>query len=293
MLISHPVRFTRLRETRLGEERYVRPARSYDIPSREKQMIYRASSEKYLRPTLYCNPAEPEVVALANELGAYEKPDWEFAQAAFEFTKNHMTLEICPFDGVGLTLRRGTGTCFHLISVFIALCRAAGIRARYKMFAMNMVQSWREVLVDVDPLLKQWYDSMGYFMIEGEGEAYVNGTWTVAHVGARAERQAAAGLPITQFGEDSIGVWFEAVPGTLIRSESIPLGLGSASKTLQWLAPGSMERINVSIQKQVALGARIIDEAGGREAYDKAIRAKWLSKPTVELNNEKAIVFEG
>jgi hypothetical protein len=160
------------------------------------------------------------------------------------------------------------------------------------MFAMQMVQAWREVMVDVDPLLRQWYDSMGFFMIEGEGEACVNGVWTVAHVGARAERQAAAGLPITQFGEDSIGVWFEAVPDTMIRTESIPLGLGSSTRILQWLAPGSMERVNVSIQKQVALGAKIIEEAGGREAYDKAIRAKWLSKPTVELNDQKGIVFE-
>ena len=34
---------------------------------------------------------------------------------------------------------------------------------------------------------------------------------------ARAERQSAAGIPITRFGEDSLGVWFFARPGTIMR----------------------------------------------------------------------------
>ena len=78
------------------------------------------------------------------------------------------------------------------------------------MFAMNMIQAWYDSTIDVDPVVKKWYDSMGYFMLEGEGEVYVDGKWIVAHVGPKAERQAAAGIPITKFGEDSIGVWFFA-----------------------------------------------------------------------------------
>jgi hypothetical protein len=31
------------------------------------------TDEKYLRPTLYCNPLEPEVIALADKLGAFKK----------------------------------------------------------------------------------------------------------------------------------------------------------------------------------------------------------------------------
>jgi hypothetical protein len=30
------------------------------------------SNEKYLRPTRWCNPREPIIVAMAHELGAYE-----------------------------------------------------------------------------------------------------------------------------------------------------------------------------------------------------------------------------
>ncbi len=120
-----------------------------------------------------------------------------------------------------------------LISAFIALCRCAGIKARYKVFAMNMIKAWYEATVEADPLVKKWYDSMGYFMIEGEGEAFIDGKWIVAHVGAEAERQAAAGIPITKFGEDSIGNWFSAIPGTIMISESIPYGFGTSTKLLK------------------------------------------------------------
>ncbi len=274
-------------------ERYVRPKRPYELPAYDSTMKTCQSDEKYLRPTLFCNHLEPEVIALAHKLGAYQKTDEEFAEAAFHFVKEKMTLEILPFNRVGETIQRGTGTCIHLITVFIALCRAAGIKARYKMFAMNMIQAWYDAVVDVDPLIKKWYDSMGYFMIEGEGEVYISGEWKVAHVGPRAERQAAAGIPITKFGEDSLGRWFFAVPGSIMIMESIPLGLGRALSMLKKIAPGSMERVNISIQKQIAKGAEIIKQAGGIKAYDTQAREKdEIQKPSLELQHKKEIIFE-
>jgi hypothetical protein len=274
-------------------ERYVRPKRAYDLPVYKEGMKFCDSDEKYLRPTLYCNARAPEVIALANKLGAFKKSDYEFTEAAFEFVKEKMPLEICPFNEVEVTFRRGTGTCFHLITAFIALCRCAGIKARYKMFAMNMIQAWYDAIVDVDPLIKKWYDSMGYFMIEGEGEAYIDGKWVVAHVGPKAERQAAAGIPITKFGEDSLGNWFFAIPGTMMRMESIPYGLGRSTKLLQRIAPGSMERVNISIQKQIERGRQIIKEAGGLEAYDKQARMKkGPEAPRMKLEEKQQIIFE-
>jgi len=273
----------KVRNMGAGEEKYVRPPRRYELPEYREGMKYCKSNEKYLRPTLYCNPRAPEVIALANELGAYEKSDYEFAESAFEFVKRNMTLEILPMDGVENTIRRGTGTCFHQISVFIALCRAAGIKARYKMFAMNMIKAWYDTTIKVDPLVKKWYDSMGYFMIEGEGEAYVDGKWVVAHVGPTSERQAASGVPITKFGEDSLGNWFFALPGTIMRMESIPYGLGGATRLLKKIAPGSMERINASILRQIEAGKKLIEEAGGEEAYDAKVRKKLPKTPKMDL----------
>ena len=274
-------------------ERYIRPTRPYDIPTFNKNMKYCKSNEKYLRSTLYCNPSDPEVIAIADKLGAFKKTDREFAEAAFHFVKEKMILEIIEMNEVGVTFRRGTGTCFHLITAFIALCRCAGIKARYKMFAMNMIKAWYEATVEADPLVKKWYDSMGYFMIEGEGEVYIDDKWVVAHVGAEAERQAAAGIPITKFGEDSIGNWFSAIPGTIMITESIPYGFGTSTKLLKKIAPGSMERVNISIQKQIARGRKIIEADGGEEAYDKKIRGeKELKKPELKIEKKPQIIFD-
>jgi len=273
LLVTSAGDVKRFRQPRPSEERYVRPPRRYDLPPFTAGMPYCRANERYLRPTRYCNSRAPEVIALAHALGAYQKPDLEFAQAAFAFAKEKLTLEIAPIDGVEETLQRGTGTCFQLISVFIALCRAAGIPARYKIFATDMVQTWREAVIDVDPLVTKWYDSLGYFLLEGEGEAYVDGRWVVAHVGPTAERQAAAGIPITRFGEDALGIWFFARPGTIMRLESIPVGLAAGSRLLHKISPGSMERVNISVQKQIERGRRILKDAGGSLAYDEQARS--------------------
>ena len=100
-------------------------------------MRYSISNEPYLRPTRFCNPREPEIVAMANELGAYELPEHDFAETTYWFVKDHMSFEVVKLDSAGATLKRGKGTCYHLISLFNAICRAAGIKARYKLFAMN------------------------------------------------------------------------------------------------------------------------------------------------------------
>jgi hypothetical protein len=293
LITTNPRTLKKLRVIDHSKERYIRPERQYNIPKCHKDMKFCDSNEKYLRPTLYCNSRGPEVIAIANKLGAYKKSDYKFAETAFHFVKEKLSLEILPFDSVENTFKRGTGSCYHLISCFIALCRAAGIKARYKVFAMNLIKAWYDMIVEVDPLIKKWYDSMGYFMLEGEGEAYIDGKWVVAHVGPKAERQAAAGIPITNFGEDSIGTWFELIPGTLMRMESIPYGLGASTRILKKLAPGSMERVNISIQKQIKKGAQIIKEAGGLEQYDKKVRKKIGPKgPSVKLEESKSIVFK-
>ena len=292
LFLKSPGDIKKLQQKEPLEKRYIRPPREYEIPEFNNEMKYCKSDEKYLRPTLWCNCRAPEVIALANQLGAYRLSDREFAEAAFHFVKEKMPLEILPLNPVEETFRRGTGTCFHLITAFIALCRAAGIKARYKMFAMNMIQAWVDSTVAVDPVVKKWYDSMGYFMLEGEGEAYVDGKWVVAHVGPKAERQAANGIPITKFGEDSIGVWFFPIPGTIMKMESIPYGLGALVKLAKLIAPGSMERVNVSIQNQIESGRKIIQEAGGLEAYDRMARSKMgPKKPKIEMEGKGEIVF--
>jgi hypothetical protein len=262
----------RFRQPQASERRYERPPRQYDLPAYIEGMTFCRSRERYLRPTRYCNPRAPEIVAMAHELGAYRVSNREFAEAAFEFVKEKTTLEIRPIVAAEQTLRLGTGTCFELITLFIALCRAAGIKARYKIFPSNMIDAWREATIDTDPLLKKWYDSLGYFLLEGEGEAYIDGEWVVAHVGPTAARQASAGIPITRFGEDSLGNWFSAPSELIMRVEALPFGLAGGTRLLHRISPASMERVNVSVLDQIEGGQRIIEEAGGLSAYDARAR---------------------
>ena len=273
LLVAHRSEIRRFRQTGETEERYERPPRRYDLPPYDEDMPHCRSNQRFLRPTRYCDARAPQVIALANALGAYEKSDAAFAEAAFAFAKEKMVFEIGPITPVAETLRRGTASCFDSISVFIALCRCAGIPARYKLFTGDMIQNWRNGMIEVDPLMQKWYDAISTFMFEGEGEAYVDGEWRVAHVGPTAERQAASGVPVTRFGEDSLGLWFHAKPGTLMRMESIPPGLGVGSRLFFAISPGSVERVNVSVMKQIAEGRRIIDAAGGVEAYDRLARS--------------------
>jgi hypothetical protein len=272
LLLAHGAEIRRFRQPAPAEERYRRPPRRYELPAYEEGMPHCRSKRRFLRPTRHCNPRAPEVIALAHSLGASRKSDVEFAEAAFAFAKEQVVFEIGPVTAVEETIRRGTGSCFDCISVFIALCRCAGIPARYKLFTGDMIQNWQDALIEIDPLMRKWYDAISTFMFEGEGEAYVDGAWRVAHVGPTRERQAAGGVPITRFGEDSLGLWFHAKPGTIMRVESIPPGLAAGSRAFFAISPGTVERVNVSVGKQIAKGRRIIEAAGGPEAYDRQAR---------------------
>ncbi|MCJ7571423.1 MAG: transglutaminase family protein [Candidatus Thermoplasmatota archaeon] len=274
---------------------YMRPKLTYNIPKYKSSMKFCNLDEKYLRPTLYCDCRAPEIIALANELGAFKKSDREFAETAFEFAKRKIILEIIPLDGVVEVLQRGTGTCIHKISLFIALCRAAGIRGRYKFYALKMLDQWMQPAIDHAPLMKQWYDAMGYFLLHGEGEIYLDGKWIPADVGAEPQRQAAAGLPVTKLGEDSIGLWLFPIPGTITRRESVPLGLGFTGNLLiKRVAPDSVAGINIGILEQIERGGKIIEETGGEKTYDTMTRKKREpEKPKIELDEKKEIIFEG
>ena len=274
---------------------YVRPTPSYTIPPYSSEMKSCNSEEKYLRPTLFCNCRAPEIIALANQLGVYQKTDKEFAEAAFEFAKRKIILEQHPLDDVTKIVHRGTGTCLHKISVFIALCRAAGIRARYKFFALTLLDDFVAPSLDHAPLIKQWSDAMGYFLLHGAGEVYIDGKWITADVGAEPTRQASSWMPITKLGEDGAGLWLFPIPGSTIIRESIPLGLGIPSRILMnHLVPNSVAGLNIGILEQIEKGKKIIEEAGGEEAYDAEARRRRRQASIKDelLKKQDNIVFE-
>jgi hypothetical protein len=280
-----------LKNVRTERVAYVPPERLYELPKPTREMQPLQSDEKYLRPTLFCNHTAPGVTALAYELGAFDKNPYDYANDAFEFVKRNLVLQIMPLDGVVPTLVRGYGTCIHKISVFIALCRAAGIRARYKLYALSVIPAWQNTFFGQDLIMRDWYDAMGYFMLHGEGEAFVDGTWVVGDVGPTPERQVASCIPITRFGEDSIGMWAKAIPGSIMRMESLPVGLAAASKLLMHhISPGSVAKINDNVLSMYEKGKALLADLGGEEVYDRETR-KGYKMPDLELQ-QKSIVLE-
>ena len=302
MLIGGGLAFSKVFLTNMGDikklstkpsngVKYKRPTRGYKLPEYEKGMQYFDKNEKYKRPTLWCNSHDKNIIALAHQLGIFKKTDYEFAEAAFEWCKRNLELEIIEMFNVDQTLKQGTGNCLHINSVFAALCRCAGLKTRYKMFAAIESQSMYNDLFDT--MMQRWYDALGYFSQEADIEVYIDGKWILAHAGPTPERQAAMNIPITKFGEGSRGIWFEAIPGTIFTTESIPYGVGIILNFLSKIGPGTLNTLNVNTLNQIETGKKIIKEKGGENKYDNEIRARFKPKlPDIDYKSHKNITFE-
>jgi hypothetical protein len=97
---------------------------------------------------------------------------------------------------------------------------------------------------------------------------------------------------INKLGETSLDDWFEAVPGTMMVMESLPYGLATLGGLMISLAPGSIERVNSNVLKMSMDGNKIIEEAGGPEAYDAMVRAKRVKGPKADLVRNPQISFD-
>jgi hypothetical protein len=274
MLLKNPRMLIKLSRMGPDEERYIAPPRPYELPEYRKGMKYSTSKEPYVRATRWCNPREPLVVALAHELGAYELSDREFAEAAYWWMKTKMWYAMMGFDGPSATLKRGSGMCFHFTNTYIALCRCAGIKARYKSFQMKLRELEREVFTDVDPGFASVFDAAGGTIGEAEAELCIDGTWITAYLAQTVALTAATGWPICEFGEPAEGTYFDAIPGSIHRYESIRFGLGVSLKLSNMLAPATMERLNARMVRVQQVGLQEIEDAGGMQEYNKAAKRR-------------------
>ena len=75
-------------------------------------------------------------------------------------------------------------------------------------------------------------------------------------------------------------------------SESIPYGIGPAMTVLKKIAPGSMGRVNLSIQKQITMGMKVLIDEGGEKNYDKKIRKNKAPKsPKLDMKEVSSIKY--
>ena len=84
----------------------------------------------YLSPSPKIESRSPKIRSLAKEIGADEEKAWKRVEAIYDWVRDHVKYENGPLKGALAALKDGTGDCEELSSLFIAICRAAGIPAR-------------------------------------------------------------------------------------------------------------------------------------------------------------------
>lgn len=177
-VLKHPVAYARANKEAAGRMKglVTEPELPYEIPVYRPGMISYKYQQKYLRPTVFCESRAPEIIALANELGAFCKPDRQYAEACFDFVKRKVQFTFFqPILGAVKTLKLGGGICLDKAGLFIALCRAGGIPARYKIYNEAYITPVYQMITVDNPVTKKWYDSLGYFVMHGAAEAFIDG----------------------------------------------------------------------------------------------------------------------
>ena len=145
--------------------------------------------------------------------------------------------------------------------------------------------------ISSSPVYGEIYKAMADVAVQSE--ACIDGVWMGVDLLASPELQAVRGLPTKNLGEGLMASETVNDPSQEWHSESMPRFAPRGMTMLRWLAPAMYQRINVGILRQYALGRKIIEEAGGIEAYNQRARKKWGPTSRItELEHDKAIVFE-
>jgi hypothetical protein len=246
----------------------------YDLPAYREGMSQRISDKAFLRPSRNIESNSPEIIAMANYLGAFQKTDREYAEACFDFVKMKVWFTFAAqLRGATGTLKIGKAMCIDKTHLFIALCRAAGIPAKFRMSQEAFSQNIYEHLTETDPIMKEWYDSTGYFALHAMAEAFLDGQWIPADFSMDYRYEAALGLPISRLGDEPEGTWNWSLPGSILRCEELPwlfsFVMGTILKLNTTMFLSLQERMET---EGLELGNQALKEAGGVEAYDKKIR---------------------
>ncbi len=84
----------------------------------------------YLVPSPKIESRSPKIRKLAKEIGADQQQAWKKVEAIYDWVRENVKYQNGPLKGALAALKDGTGDCEELTSLFIAICRAAGIPAR-------------------------------------------------------------------------------------------------------------------------------------------------------------------
>lgn len=132
-------------------------------------MIFEIPSgyEKFCKPTKYCESDVPEIIQLAESITKDKKTSRESAEALFEWVRDNIPWTVDKIVGAKKVLKREPkqAICMDKTNLFIALCRALGIPARY-------------VLLDCEFDIKK--SDIPRWTKHAVAEVFVNSEWIIA-----------------------------------------------------------------------------------------------------------------
>lgn len=242
----------------------------YTIPKYTSNMKAVESNERYLRPTFLCNPLESEIIAMAHELGAFKLSDWEYGENVFKFVNGKIRIDFSPPKSALDCLKRGHGTCIDKLNLFIALCRVAGIKARYRLYSFQGIEELYNIYISADPLIQKWVDTLNFFVLHGSGETCIDGKWLVSDVSADFYHAPPNKIPIPHFGENPADLWIKPTEN-LWMPEGLPIGFRFFMSLPFMMFRGTGRAINSNILINYRKGVEMLKDMDIDE-YDKNIR---------------------
>jgi len=226
-------------------------------------------NEPFLRPTRMCESDAPEIRAIAKKLGAGKLSDEKFAEAAYNWVMHEKKLIFKPLGGALNTFRTKGGTCLDQLSLLVAISRAGGVPARYRLYGLVPDQQIYDLWLGPNPILRETYDTLGFLeALHGEAELFINGKWVAGDPTFSPELNAGMGLPVTHFGEEP--GWRIRVEGKGdIRFESFPAGFKHLMSGVLAIVQKSIDQINNTMNDLREKGEKILDEIGIEEYIRK------------------------
>jgi transglutaminase-like putative cysteine protease len=91
------------------------------------------SDSKYLNYGPFCDPSNPEIAKLANQICAGKNKALEGIEL-FNWVRDQIKYQVIGLESASATLARGEGCCLAKSNLLVALARAKGIPARYRQF---------------------------------------------------------------------------------------------------------------------------------------------------------------
>ena len=237
--------------------------------------------EKYLRPTRLCEYDAPEIRAMAKKLGAYQMKPLEYARSIFYFVKNQKYLQMKPMGGAMGVLKTKGGVCLDQMSLLIALARAGGIKARFRLYAFAASEEMENVFLMDNPILRETYEMLGFLdSLHGCAELYIDGEWLQLDPTFSDYLEAGMGLPVTEFGEEP--TWRTRIPERDIVFEGFPILFKNLLLGMAFMLRDTVDKVNKKMDDLREEGKKILEEMG-KEAYnEKKKRNMTIDVPTID-----------